>query len=82
MHARARTPARPSRLRSFARSLARSFARAARSSILSVLEAAIQVGYLEIEDEDETFHFGTPKAGGVAAHLKVLSGKFWTRVFG
>ena len=50
-----------------ARSLACQLARAARLSILSVLEAAIQVGYLEIEDEDETFHFGTPKAGGPAS---------------
>ena len=56
---------------------------AARSSILSLLGSAISEGYLEIEDVDQSFAFGQPKAaaGGAAVHLKVLSGKFWTRVF-
>ncbi|KAI0739615.1 cyclopropane-fatty-acyl-phospholipid synthase [Daedaleopsis nitida] len=54
----------------------------ARTSILSLLTSAISVGYLEIEDYDETFHFGDPKASTNAVHLKVLDGKFWPRVFG
>ena len=54
---------------------------AARSSILSLLGSAISEGYLEIEDYDETFRFGQRKGAQNAVHLKVLSGKFWTRVF-
>ncbi len=53
---------------------------AARSSIMSMLRSAISVGRLEIEDYDETFRFGSPKSDNVI-RLKVLSGKFWTRVF-
>ncbi|KAL1942217.1 hypothetical protein VTO73DRAFT_6281 [Trametes versicolor] len=53
----------------------------ARSSILSVLRSAIAVGYMRIEDRDDTFHFGNEKTDGAVVHLKVVSGKFWTRVF-
>ena len=52
----------------------------ARTSILSMLRSAISVGQLVIEDHDETFRFGSPKSDPVV-HLKVHSGKFWTRVF-
>ena len=53
----------------------------ARSSTLSVLHAAIKIGYLEIEDQDQTFRIGMPKSGGATVHLAVRSGKFWNRVF-
>ena len=53
----------------------------ARTSILSVLRSAISTGYLEVEDYDETFRFGNPKGASNAVHLRVNSGKFWTRVF-
>ncbi|KAI0631650.1 cyclopropane-fatty-acyl-phospholipid synthase [Trametes polyzona] len=53
----------------------------ARSSILTVLRSAVVVGYMRIEDRDETFHFGNEKTGGAVVRLKVLNGKFWTRVF-
>ncbi|KAI0699495.1 cyclopropane-fatty-acyl-phospholipid synthase [Cerioporus squamosus] len=52
----------------------------ARSSIMSMLRSAISVGQLEIQDRDETFRFGPPKSDNVV-RLRVLSGKFWTRVF-
>ncbi|KAI0776930.1 cyclopropane-fatty-acyl-phospholipid synthase [Trametes elegans] len=53
----------------------------ARSSIIAVMRSAIAVGYMRIEDRDDTFHFGNEKAGGAVVRLKVLHGKFWTRVF-
>ncbi|KAI0357092.1 cyclopropane-fatty-acyl-phospholipid synthase [Trametes cingulata] len=53
----------------------------ARTSILSVLRSAVKVGYMRIEDRDETFYFGNEKTGGAEVHMKVLSGKFWTRIF-
>lgn len=47
-----------------------------------MLRSAIVVGHMRIEDHDETFEFGSEKAGGGAVvRLKVHSGKFWTRVF-
>ncbi|KAI1789906.1 cyclopropane-fatty-acyl-phospholipid synthase [Ganoderma leucocontextum] len=57
------------------------FTQFARSSILSVLQSAISSGYLEVEDYDETFRFGNPKDATNSVHLRVTSGKFWTRVF-
>nr|VWP00309.1 Septin-type G domain-containing protein [Ganoderma boninense] len=57
------------------------FTEFARSSILSVLQSAISTGYLEVEDYDETFRFGNPKSVSNSVHLRVNSGKFWTRVF-
>ncbi|KAH9895744.1 cyclopropane-fatty-acyl-phospholipid synthase [Cubamyces lactineus] len=53
----------------------------ARSSIVAVLKSAVVVGYLCIEDRDATFHFGNEKTDGTVVHLRVLSGKFWTRIF-
>ena len=54
---------------------------AARTSILTLLSDAIHDGYLEVEDIDQTFHFGNPKTASNVVHLKIISGKFWTRVF-
>ena len=45
------------------------------------MRSAIAVGYMRIEDRDDTFHFGNEKAGGAVVRIKVLHGKFWTRVF-
>ncbi|KAI0366500.1 cyclopropane-fatty-acyl-phospholipid synthase [Pilatotrama ljubarskyi] len=53
----------------------------ARSSILSVLRSAISVGYMRIEDRDQTFCFGNDKTAGVVVHMRVLNGRFWTRIF-
>ncbi|KAI0654338.1 cyclopropane-fatty-acyl-phospholipid synthase [Cubamyces menziesii] len=53
----------------------------ARSSIVAILRSAVVVGYMCIEDRDTTFHFGTEKTDGTVVHLRVLSGKFWTRIF-
>ncbi|EJF60808.1 cyclopropane-fatty-acyl-phospholipid synthase [Dichomitus squalens LYAD-421 SS1] len=53
----------------------------ARSSILSLLSSAIVSGYLVVEDYDETFRFGNPKTTTNCVHLRVTSGRFWTRVF-
>ncbi|KAI0808152.1 cyclopropane-fatty-acyl-phospholipid synthase [Fomes fomentarius] len=53
----------------------------ARSSILALLAAAVSEGSLEIQDYDETFHFGQEVATHSVVHIKVLSPKFWTRVF-
>ena len=54
---------------------------AARSSIVAILKSAVVVGYMCIEDRDATFHFGNEKTDGNVVHLRVLSGKFWTRIF-
>ncbi|KAI0667406.1 cyclopropane-fatty-acyl-phospholipid synthase [Trametes maxima] len=53
----------------------------ARTSILSVLRSSIVVGYMRIDDRDHTFHFGNEKSPGPAVRIRVLNGKFWTRLF-
>ncbi|KAI0641779.1 cyclopropane-fatty-acyl-phospholipid synthase [Trametes meyenii] len=53
----------------------------ARASILSVLRTSIVVGYMRIDDRDHTFHFGNEKSAGPVVRIRVLNGKFWTRLF-
>lgn len=52
----------------------------ARSSLLGVLESAIQVGYLTVIDTDGTYTFGTNSKGCNAVTLRVFNDDFWTRV--
>lgn len=54
--------------------------RIARSSLLGVLESAIQVGYLTVIDTDGTYTFGTNSKGCNTVTLRVLNDDFWTRV--
>lgn len=52
----------------------------ARSSLISVLESAIQVGYLTVIETDGTYTFGTNTKGCNTVTLRVLNDDFWTRV--
>ncbi|KAI0299755.1 Mycolic acid cyclopropane synthetase-domain-containing protein [Multifurca ochricompacta] len=53
----------------------------ARSSILTALQRAINVGYLGIEESGVIYHFGCLKKGASHVYITVLKDSFWTRVF-
>ncbi|KAF9057318.1 cyclopropane-fatty-acyl-phospholipid synthase [Panaeolus papilionaceus] len=52
----------------------------ARTSILSVLEDAIQVGHLTISDSEGTHYYGNYKKGCNDIHLKINNDNFWFRI--
>lgn len=53
---------------------------AARSSVLSVLEEAVHVGYLKLTDKYGSYTFGQHTKGGNYVQLTVVNDAFWTRV--
>ncbi|OBZ73209.1 Tuberculostearic acid methyltransferase UfaA1 [Grifola frondosa] len=53
----------------------------ARSSLISMLERVINNGALEIEESNGTIHIGQQSKCRNVARIRVLSPKFWTRVF-
>jgi len=53
---------------------------AARSSILAVLQDAIQSGYLRIIDHDGVYTFGHYTKGGNYVELRVMNEAFWRRL--
>ncbi|KAI0275358.1 putative cyclopropane fatty acid synthase [Gloeopeniophorella convolvens] len=52
----------------------------ARNTILTALQRAIVVGYLEIEESGETYQFGRPEKGSNHVRFSVKNEAFWTQV--
>ncbi|TDL29084.1 cyclopropane fatty acid synthase [Rickenella mellea] len=55
-------------------------ANVARSSVLGVLENAIQIGCLKIVDKDGMYTFGQKSKSGNAVRLTIVNDSFWTRI--
>ena len=45
-----------------------------------MLESAVTVGHLIIEDKDKVFEFGELTQGGADVRLTVVNDAFWSRV--
>ncbi|KAI0260501.1 putative cyclopropane fatty acid synthase [Gloeopeniophorella convolvens] len=52
----------------------------ARNSILTALRQAVIVGYLEIEESGETYHFGRPGKNSSCVRFTVVNEAFWSQV--
>ncbi|KAI0294648.1 Mycolic acid cyclopropane synthetase-domain-containing protein [Multifurca ochricompacta] len=52
----------------------------ARNLILTTLQRAVEVGYLEIEESGVVHRFGSSKDGASRVHITVLNDSFWNRI--
>lgn len=56
------------------------FSATARSSIQSFLQRGLIHGHLRLEDRDGIYDYGKLGSGN-SVHVRVLSDRFWNRVF-
>lgn len=52
----------------------------ARSSIVAVLDDAINVGHLTISDSEGTHYYGNHQKGCNDVHIKITNDNFWLRI--
>jgi cyclopropane-fatty-acyl-phospholipid synthase len=54
---------------------------AARNSVLAVLQRAVKIGYLEINEGDQVYQFGSSQDKANCVHITVVSDSFWKQLF-